>query len=307
MRSKLLGMAALATLATTLVVWGLFAYGSWITSRVETQDQSSLVPLPGARFVQTRSGRVHVMDIGEGPPILLMHGSGRGLVDWQQGLAQRLAENHRVIAFDYYGNGFSERNAEFTYGYDLWVNEAVDLLDALGIERVSVVGHSVGGALACILAADHPDRVDRVVTIGTGMEIEPQQFLLAAPGVGEATFANMPHYGRAYSDGQKEALEAAFGVKGTRAALLQYIRRQMTVDGLRLITGVFEDVRAPVLHLSGSEDENISPGAARALSLRTGGRFEVVGGVGHDVHILAPDQTAASIELFLSEGGDVAE
>lgn len=81
----------------------------------------------------------------------------------------------------------------------------------------------------------------------------------------------------------------------------------MTVDGLRLMTGVFEDVRAPVLHLSGSEDENISPRAARALSQRTGGRFEVVDGVGHDVHILAPGQTAAIIKQFLSEDGDVAE
>jgi pimeloyl-ACP methyl ester carboxylesterase len=286
---------ALAALLGTL-----YAAGRIMIARVETVDASTLAPLPGAEFIQTRSGRVHCLDVGEGPPVLLMHGSGRSIVDWQQGVVQGLSRQHRVIAFDYYGNGFSERSPAFTYGYDLWVQEAVDLLDALDVKHVTVVGQSVGGALACILAADHPTRVDHVVTIGTGMAIEPQQFLLAVPGVGEVLFANVSSFGETYSDDHRKALEASFKVKGTRAALLQYIRRQMTIDGLRLLFGVFEDIDVPVLHISGSRDNHISAEAARALARRTHGTFVLVEGVGHNVHIEAPGRTVQEIEKFLA-------
>jgi 2-hydroxymuconate-semialdehyde hydrolase len=162
----------------------LYVVGRRAIARVETVDDAALQPADGARFVETRSGRVHCIDVGQGAPVLLIHGSGRGIVDWQEGVVERLSANHRVIAFDCFGFGRSERNVRFTYGYDLWIRQAVDLLDALGVERVTVVGHSVGGALACMLAAYHPKRVDQVVTMGTGMAIEPAQFLPAIPGVG---------------------------------------------------------------------------------------------------------------------------
>jgi pimeloyl-ACP methyl ester carboxylesterase len=278
----------------------LYLMGRLMIARVETADSPPRIPLDGAHFIETRSGRVHYLDTGQGPAILLMHGSGRSIADWQEGLVQRLARHHRVIAYDYYGNGFSQRSAAFTYGYDLWVREGIDLLDALHVKHVTAVGQSVGGALACIMAVDYPARVDHVVTIGTGMAIEPQQFALALPGVGEIAFARMSSFGELYSPRHRAALEASFRIKGTRAAILQYVRRQMTVDGARLVFGnVFEGVPVSVLHLSGSRDSHISPDAARALAKRTHGKFVLVDGVGHNVHIEAPDRTAREIEDFL--------
>lgn len=289
----------LGVLAAALLL--LYGAGRLMIARAETADAPPRTPLDGAHFIQTRSGRVHYLDTGKGPVILLLHGSGRSIADWQEGLVERLARHHRVIAYDYYGNGFSERNPAFTYGYDLWVTQAVDLLDALHVDHVTVVGQSVGGALACILAVDHPSRVDHVVTIGTGMAIEPQQFALVVPGIGEIAFARMTSFGELYSQRHRAALEASFKIKGTRAAILQYVRRQMTVDGARLAFGsVFENVKVPVLHLSGSRDTHISPDTARALADRTHGKFVLVEGVGHNVHIEAPDATAQAIESFLS-------
>src|SRR5260370_412850 len=185
MRVILIAVGALIALLIALYVIGTF-----MIANVETIEWTSVEPAAGAKFITTRLGRVHYVDVGEGSPILLMHGSGRSIADWQEGAIERLAAHHRVIAFDYFGNGFSERNASFTYGYDLWVEEAVELIHALKIPHVTVIGHSVGGALACILAADHPDLVDHVVTIGTGMTIEPQQFLPLIPGAGEIMMAN---------------------------------------------------------------------------------------------------------------------
>lgn len=292
-------------IAALLLVVGLlailFVLGRRMTARVETVDWRDLQPAPGAKFVTTKLGRIHYVDVGEGPPILLMHGSGRSLADWQEGAIERLAAHHRVIAFDYFGNGSSERNPAFTYGYDLWVNEAVELLDALGIAHVTVVGHSVGGGLACVLAADHPDRVDHVVTIGTGMTIEPQQFIPIVPGIGEIQFANAGPFGGTYSARNRAALDAAYQVKGTRAAVLMYMRRQVAIDGFRLVWGTFEDVKAPVLHVSGSADRNIPPEVARDLTKRTHGKFVSIEGASHMVQIDAPDRLADEIERFLAD------
>src|SRR5262245_53373939 len=89
-------------------------------ARIETVDSENVRPVQGGKFVQTRSGRVHCVDVGEGKPVLLFHGSGRSTADWQEGVVDLLSRHHRVIAFDYYGSGRSERNPEFTYGYGLW-------------------------------------------------------------------------------------------------------------------------------------------------------------------------------------------
>ena len=295
MRTLLRCAAICAACVATLYVAGRRAI-----ARVETVDVSALEPAPGAIFVRSRSGRVHCLDAGNGPPVLLIHGSGRSIADWQEGVVERLASNHRVIAFDCYGFGRSDRNPTFTYGYDLWIQQAVDVLDALGVERVAVVGHSVGGALACMLAAYHPDRVDQVVTIGTGMAIEPAQFVPAIPGVGELLMARETMFGPAASPGNRAKLEDAYRIRGTRRALLMYVRRQMTIDGVRLLRGVFEDVRVPVLHVSGAIDRNIPPEAARALTKRTGGRFVLIEGASHAVHTDAPARLVEEIERFLA-------
>ena len=177
----------------------------------------------------------------------------------------------------------------------------MELLLALKIKRVSVIGHSVGGALACILAADHPELVDHVVTIGTGMTIEPQQFVPLIPGVGEIMMSNVSTFGPTYSESHRSALEAAYKVKGTRAALLQYMRRQVTIDGFRLLWGTFEDIKVPVLHVSGTEDANIPPSVARELAKRTKGKFVAIEGASHMVQIDAPGPLAEEVERFLAE------
>jgi 2-hydroxymuconate-semialdehyde hydrolase len=298
---RMIVIALFVLIGIGVILGALFAIGTIMITQVETVDWQSIKAAPGAKFVTTELGRIHYIDVGEGAPVLLMHGSGRSIADWQEGAIQRLALRHRVIAFDYFGNGFSERNGSFTYGYDLWVNEAVELLAALKIPHVTVIGHSVGGALACILAADHPDLVDHVVTIGTGMTIEPQQFLPIVPGIGEIMMANAGSFGETYSVQNRATLEAAYRIKGTRAAVLSYMRRQATVDGLRLVWGTFEDVKVPVLHISGSRDAHIPPDIARDLAQRTHGRFVSIEGVGHMVQIEAPDRFVEAVERFLGE------
>lgn len=295
---RILFMALAATVCLVLIA---FVIGRNMMSDREPVSVASSPSGPDARFVETRTGRVHVYDRGAGPVILLLHGSGRSVADWQEGFGVRLSKTYRVIGFDYYGHGLSDRAHGISYGHRLWTEQAIDVLDALGVETAVVVGHSVGGVIAARVAADFPDRITGAVTIGTGMALDPAQQLLLIPGVGEWIMGRTVIFGDTFSDTHERRLARGYTLEGTRAALLTYIRRQYTIDGVRLLWGVFEEIEAPVLHVSGTLDQSIPHEAAKALVVRTGGQFAAVEGVGHDVHIEAPERLAERIERFLTD------
>jgi pimeloyl-ACP methyl ester carboxylesterase len=281
-----------------------FIAGTMMSSRREPVARAVAPSDPETRFLETRSGRVHILDVGEGPVVLLLHGTGRSVADWQEGLAERLAERHRVVGFDYYGHGLSDRAHDWRYGPALWVEQARDVLDALEIERVTVVGHSVGGSVTAMFSADHPDRVERSVFIGHGIAIDPMQMVPLIPGLGELAMGRTEIFSDVFSDAHARRLVAAYEIRGTRAALLTYIRRQYTIDGIRLINGTYEDIATPVLQVHGTLDASIPIDAARRLSPRLrDARLVAVEGASHDVHIDAPDELVAAIEAFERETG----
>ena len=295
-----IALAAFVTVLATLAL--CFVVGSVASSRREPVARASAPSDPETRFLATRSGRVHVLDVGEGPVVLLLHGTGRSVADWQEGLAARLAERHRVVGFDYYGHGLSDRSHPLRYGPALWAGQAVDVLDALEIERVTVVGHSVGGSVAAMFTADHPGRVERSVLIGHGMAMDPMQWVPFVPGLGELKMGRTEIFSDVFSDAHARRLAAAYEIRGTRAGLLTYIRRQYTIDGIRLVTGTYEDIATPVLQVHGTRDASISIEAARRLSGRLADtRFVSVEGSSHDVHIDAPAELVAAIETFERE------
>jgi 2-hydroxymuconate-semialdehyde hydrolase len=277
--------------------------GGALNRRLETVERAKAPSDGETNFVDTRSGRVHVLDLGESDEVvLLLHGTGRSVADWQEGFAEQLARTHRVIGIDYYGHGLSDRAHRFRYGIALWARQAIDVLDALGIDRVTVVGHSAGGCVAAILTADHPERVERAVFIGHGIAMDPAQIVPLMPGFGELRMARTAIFSDIFSADHERRLESAYSIQGTRAALLTFLRRQYTIDGLRLLTGTYEDIRRPVLQVHGVEDASIPIAAARKLSPRLGeSRFEAVGGVGHDVHVEAPAKLAEIIDRFVRE------
>ena len=106
---------------------------------------------------------------GAGAPVLLIHGSGPGVSAWANWrlVMPALAQQARVIAPDMVGFGYTERPQGFVYNMDAWVRQAVGLLDALGIERTDLVGNSFGGGLSLALAIRHPERVRRLVLMGS--------------------------------------------------------------------------------------------------------------------------------------------
>ena len=122
--------------------------------------------------------RTNCHDLGGGPAVLLLHGSGPGVsayANWRLVMPE-LSRQFRVVAPDLVGFGFSDRPAGVRYDMKTWVGQAVGVLDALKIERAHLVGNSFGGALALALAIRHPQRVERLVlmgSVGVPFEITP--------------------------------------------------------------------------------------------------------------------------------------
>lgn len=145
------------------------------------------------RSIQAAGITTNLHDVGQGPPLLLIHGSGPGVSAWANWRLSIpvLAQRARVLAPDMVGFGFSERPAGQRYDMDAWVAQAVGVLDALDVERADVVGNSFGGALALALAIRHPQRVRRLVLMGSvGVPFEITPGLDAVWGY-EPSVANM--------------------------------------------------------------------------------------------------------------------
>jgi 2-hydroxymuconate-semialdehyde hydrolase len=119
--------------------------------------------------VRTGAYDTNLHDLGSGPPVLFIHGSGPGVsawANWRLALPV-LARQRRVIAPDMRGFGYTDRPSGMAYTMDAWVQQALDVLDALDIERADVVGNSFGGALSLALAIRAPERVRRLVLMGS--------------------------------------------------------------------------------------------------------------------------------------------
>lgn len=106
--------------------------------------------------------KVAYTDLGRGAPVLLLH----GIPTWSYLYHEvvPLFEPHcRVLAPDFLGHGYSDRRDRFDRSLPAQSAMVLALLDALGIERATIVGHDTGGGVALILAIEHPDRVERLV------------------------------------------------------------------------------------------------------------------------------------------------
>jgi len=112
---------------------------------------------------------INYHDQGEGDAILLIHGSGPGVTAWAnwRGVIPPLSQRARVIAPDMLGFGYSRFPAERKLTPEVWVQSLVDLLDALQISAVSLVGNSYGGAISMAFALRHPERVKKLVLMGS--------------------------------------------------------------------------------------------------------------------------------------------
>ena len=111
---------------------------------------------------------VHYEALGHGQPILFLHG---WLGSWRYWLPtmERVAEHYRTYSFDFWGFGESQRK-EVQESIATYAAQVIRFLDQLGIDRVTLVGHSMGGMVALATALSHPERISRLVTVGAPID-----------------------------------------------------------------------------------------------------------------------------------------
>ncbi len=126
--------------------------------------------------------RLHYLDHpGEGPPLILLHGlsSNAHVFD---GIAPQITPRRRLLALDLRGRGLSDKPAT-GYRMEDHARDVLALLDAHGLARATIVGHSFGGLLSYYLAARYPDRIERIVVIDAARQFHPRVGELLRPSL----------------------------------------------------------------------------------------------------------------------------
>ena len=250
---------------------------------------------------------------GDGKPVLLLHGSGPGVTayaNWRLTIPA-LSQHLRVIAPDLVGFGFTERPEGVSYDMDTWVGQAIGLLDALDIERAHLVGNSFGGALALALASRHPDRVERLVLMGSvGVPFEITDGLDRVWGY-EPSIAQMRElldlfaYSRELvSDELAEVRYRASIQPGFQESFAAMVPapRQRWVDAMVTPDEDLARLPHPTLVVHGRDDLIIPPAnALHLLDTIPDVRLHIFGRCGHWTQIEHADEFNRLVVSFLSE------
>lgn len=123
-------------------------------------------------YTRVNGYQIRYVEKGKGPPLILIHGLGAS-IEWWKGNIEPLSQNHRVIAFDFLGFGYSTKPEE-EYNIDLATRFMRSFLDVFDLPKASLVGNSIGGLIALFAALHMPERIDRVILVdnaGFGQEL----------------------------------------------------------------------------------------------------------------------------------------
>ena len=270
--------------------------------------------------------RVTYRTAGRGPVLLLLHGITNSSQTWEK-VAPLLSERFTLIAPDLLGHGESA-TPRGDYSLGAHATGVRDLLTALGHQRVTVIGHSLGGGIAMQFAYQFPERCERLVLVssgGLGREVHLLLRAAALPGADYVlpviTSSQMLRLGRGVGgllrrarlapNGDLDLLARGFASldnAGSRQAFLHTVRAVIDPGGQRVSAHDRLELAAliPSLIVWGERDSVIpvAHGAA-AHEAMPGSRFEVFTGAGHMPHDADPEHFAAILTDFC-EGTDAA-
>jgi pimeloyl-ACP methyl ester carboxylesterase len=284
--------------------------------RNRTRRAERLNP-PAGRFVHVDGVRLHYVERGEGLPVVLLHGNGTMVQDFDlSGVLDLAATHYRVIAFDRPGYGYSTRPRD-----RIWTPAAQAELFArafrtLGIDRPVVVGHSWGTLVALALGLQHPEAVRSLVLLSgyyfPSVRLDvPLLSPPAIPVVGTLLrYTLSPLLGRALWPAFMKRL---FGPGPVPRRFLQHYPKGMSLRPSQLKASAAEsalmipaaaglrrhyaELRTPAFIMAGAEDRYVS--AQQSVRLHEavhGSDLRLVSGMGHMVHHFAPRKVVAAID-----------
>ena len=286
--------------------------------------------------IELHGHRVIYRTAGEGPPVVLIHGMVNSSRHWES-VALGLADDYTVIAPDLLGHGDS---AAVRGDYSLGAHAASirDLLAVIGIDRATIVGHSLGGGVAMQFFYQFPQRTERLALVssgGLGREVSPLLRGAALPGAAALVWlAAHPHLlsaldragARLQAGGSRRGVYLQAVVRAlrpleqpeARKAFLHTLRSVIDARGQRVSARdrLYLLGTMPTLIVWGERDNTIPLAHGRAAhEAIPGSRFETLPGAAHFPHLEDPDGLAAVLRDFIrtteperiddSEWGDV--
>ena len=273
--------------------------------------------------VVLHSHELSYVDSGSGPVVLFIHGILGSQRQWAH-LVDTLDDDHRVLMPDLFGHGES---AKPLGDYSLSAHAAAmrDLLDHLGIERVTLVGHSLGGGIAMQFFYLFPERVDRLVLVssgGLGREVSVLLRSATLPGAAQvlSVLASAPVVSRVEALGRGASKVgwrpgadigeiwrgfSSLGDRGSRRAFLATTRAVIDIRGQTISARDHVEGAPPIptLIVWGSKDRMIPP--AHALNVQDelpDCRVELFEGAGHFPHLDDPDRFTRLLREFMAAG-----
>jgi len=241
--------------------------------------------------VQTAAGTIHYELSGpdSAPVVTFIHGLGSSLSTWE-GQAERLCGRYRVLRYDLRSHGAGEAVDEPCSRSDL-AADLYRLLDALGIARTALIGHSAGGVIAMHGALEYRKRVSALVLVGTASECNDKT---------AAWYEETAK--RAVRSGVGSAM-AAMGVRSQSACPdargFAHLARAMSSLNHDPVTEALRSLDCPTLIVVG-ENDFLGVGGSVILSRAiAGSRLEIVPDRGHGIHLEDPDAFAAMLTGFL--------
>jgi pimeloyl-ACP methyl ester carboxylesterase len=259
---------------------------------------------------------MHVVHDGprEGPPLLLIHGSGASGACWGP-VAGALAAHHHVIRVDLPGCGQSPPAP--SYDVPEQAGRVAALLDDLGLRHVALAGHSSGGYVVTALAEQRPDLVGSLALISTGPSLDA---LLPQPLILRALLA--PPFGPLLWPRRSEAMIRK-GIRATTTrpvdipddavadlknipyrAFRKVLRRNAAYLAERSVPERLADLDVPVLVIFGAADPRYEPSSARQYDAAPHARVEMLPGVGHVPILEAPEATSELLLGFTATAAD---
>ncbi|MBC9735231.1 alpha/beta fold hydrolase [Nocardioides marmotae] len=258
--------------------------------------------------------------VGTGPALLLLHGLGCSHSTWAP-VIDLLARRYTVIAPDLLGHGQSDKpRADYSLGG--FANGMRDLLTVLGIEEVTVVGHSFGGGVAMQFAYQYPERTERLVLVasgGLGPEVTPVIRAVTTPGfhqvMGVLTLPGIRHAGKqgmrlmsalpsrhARDLGEMAEIYDSFKDPAARHAIRHVVRGVVDWKGqvVTMADRAYLTEEMPMLVVWGRDDSVIPVRhAGRAGELAPRSRVEVIPNAGHFPHKDHPERFAKLLHDFI--------
>jgi pimeloyl-ACP methyl ester carboxylesterase len=268
---------------------------------------------PPSRFIEIDGVRFHYRDSGSGPAVVLAHANYANAFMWDP-WAKALEDRYRVIRLDLTGHGLTGPDASGDYSLARTVRHFELFVDALGLDRFTVGGSSLGGTVAMHYTVKHPERVRELILVNPGSlekDVRGRDKPLDVPRVANVIAYVTPRFFASgllkAGYGDKEKLTDAvidewyemWLRKGNRMAMLDRLRQYISGD----VEGKIRAVRVPVLLVWGEKNTRVPLPLAyefqKLLVSSPDVRLEVLKGVGHMAVQEAPQESARIVRAYL--------